>query len=121
MTRKSLFSIAALFFAAILFSAAYGNEPQYGGSVVVAVTGDPGGLNPAVTTQGGVHLVCGSIFSGLVAQDFDLNPVPDLAERWEISNDGQTYTFHLAENAEFHDGVLVTSADVKFTLSLIHI
>ncbi|MFN2392759.1 MAG: ABC transporter substrate-binding protein [Pyrinomonadaceae bacterium] len=100
---------------AILLSVAYGNEPRYGGSVVVAVTGDPGGLNPAVTTQGGVHLVCGSIFSGLVAQDFDLNPVPDLAERWEVSKDGQTYTFYLAPNAEFHDGVPVTSADVKYT------
>ncbi|HXG82548.1 MAG TPA: hypothetical protein VNI84_00850, partial [Pyrinomonadaceae bacterium] len=63
MIKKSLFSFAALFLAAVLFSAAFGNEPQYGGGVVVAVTGDPGGLNPAVTTQGGVHLVCGSIFS----------------------------------------------------------
>ncbi|MEJ7861346.1 MAG: ABC transporter substrate-binding protein [Pyrinomonadaceae bacterium] len=93
----------------------FANPPKYGGSVVVAVTGDPGGLNPAVTTQGGVHLVCGSIFSGLVAQDFELNPVPDLAERWEVSKDGRTYTFYLAPNAEFHDGVPVTSADVKFT------
>ncbi len=115
MINRTLFYIAALVFAAVLFSAAYGNEPQYGGSVVVAVTGDPGGLNPAVTTQGGVHLVCGSIFSGLVAQDFDLNPVPDLAHRWEVSGDGKIYTFYLAPNAEFHDGVPLTSADVKFT------
>jgi peptide/nickel transport system substrate-binding protein len=88
---------------------------QYGGTVVVAVSTDPGGLNPAVTTQAGVHQVCGSIFSGLVAQDFEFNPVPDLAERWEVSNDGKTYTFYLAENIEFHDGVPLTSADVKFT------
>jgi len=93
----------------------HGNAPQYGGSVVVAVSSDPGGLNPAVTTQGGVHLICGSIFSGLVAHDFNLNPVPDLAERWEISPDGRTYTFHLAPNAEFHDGVPLTSEDVRFT------
>ena len=92
-----------------------GQGPIYGGSVVVAVTGDPGGLNPAITTQGGVHLICGSIFSGLVAQDFDLNPVPDLATGWDVSPDGRTYTFHLAPNAEFHDGVPVTSEDVRFT------
>ena len=83
--------------------------------MVAAITTDPGGLNPAITTQGGVHLVCGSIFSGLVAQDFDLNPVPDLAERWEVSPDGKTYTFYLAQRAEFHDGKPVTSEDVKFT------
>ncbi len=115
MTRKSLFSITAILFAAILFSAVYGNEPKYGGSVVVTVQTDPGGLNPAVTTQAGVHLVCGSVFSALVAQDFDLNPVPDLAERWEVSPDGRVFTFYLAPNAEFHDGIPVTSADVKFT------
>ncbi|MEO5618740.1 MAG: hypothetical protein ABIS67_13315, partial [Candidatus Eisenbacteria bacterium] len=74
---------------------AQGGSPVNGGSIVVAVSADPGGLNPAVTTQGGVQLICGSIFSGLVAHDFDLNPVPDLAESWEVSPDGRTYTFHL--------------------------
>ncbi|MCA1634473.1 MAG: ABC transporter substrate-binding protein, partial [Acidobacteria bacterium] len=94
---------------------AWGQEPRRGGTVTVAVSSDPGGLNPAVTTQGGVHLVCGSIFSGLVAHDFDLNPVPDLAERWEVSPDGRTYTFHLARGAMFHDGAPVTSEDVRYT------
>ncbi|MFN2511500.1 MAG: ABC transporter substrate-binding protein [Pyrinomonadaceae bacterium] len=91
------------------------NDPLYGGTVVVAISSDPGGLNPSITTQGGVHLICGSIFSGLVAHDFDLNPVPDLAERWEVSPDGRTYTFFLAREAVFHDGVPVTAEDVRFT------
>lgn len=91
------------------------DAPLYGGSVVVAVSADPGGLNPAITTQGGVHLICGSIYSGLVAHDFNLNPVPDVAESWEVSPDGRTYTFHLAHDVEFHDGVALTSEDVRFT------
>lgn len=91
------------------------DQPVRGGSVVVAISSDPGGLNPAITTQGGVHLICGSIFSGLVAHDFDLKPVPDLAERWEVSPDGRTYTFFIAHDAEFHDGTPLTSADVQFT------
>lgn len=115
MTGKLLFACIALFLAATLLLNVDAQEPQRGGSVVVAVVMDPGGLNPAVTTQAAVHLVCGSVFSGLVAQDFELNPVPDLAERWEVSNDGKTYTFYLAKNAEFHDGVPLTSADVKYT------
>lgn len=111
---KTIFQLLAAI--CLIFSTnVYGNSPQYGGSVVAAISTDPGGLNPAITTQGGVQLVCGSIFSGLVAADFDLNPVTDLAERWEVSDDGKTYTFYLAPNAEFHDGVPVTSADVKFT------
>jgi len=90
-------------------------DPVYGGSVVVAIASDPGGLNPSITTQGGVTQICGSIFSGLVAHDFELNPVPDLAERWDVSPDGRTYTFYLAPNAVFHDGIPVTSEDVRFT------
>ncbi len=93
----------------------WADAPRYGGSVVVAVSADPAGLNPAITTQGGVHLICGSIFSGLVAHDFNLNPVPDLAERWEVSPDGRTYTFYLETGAAFHDGVQLTSEDIRFT------
>ncbi len=113
MLKKFFLLFAASFL--IFTSAVFANTPEYGGNVVVAASTDPGGLNPAITTQGGVHLVCGSIFSGLVAADFDLNPIPDLATSWEVSDDGRIYTFHLAENAEFHDGVPVTSEDVKFT------
>lgn len=101
--------------AVVSHAAGEGGRPVRGGSVVVAVSSDPGGLNPAVTTQGGVHLVCGSIFSGLVAHDFQLNPVPDLAESWDVSPDARVYTFHLAPGALFHDGEPVTSEDVRFT------
>jgi peptide/nickel transport system substrate-binding protein len=99
----------------ILLPGAQAQGPRYGGTVVVAVSNDPGGLNPAITTQGTVHAVTGSIFSGLVALDFNLKPVPDLATGWDVSPDGRRYTFHLAPNAAFHDGHPVTSADVKFT------
>jgi peptide/nickel transport system substrate-binding protein len=114
--KKTRLVLAPLMFALLaLCGGARSDGPEYGGSVVVAVTSDPGGLNPAITTQGGLQMICGSIFSGLVAQDFDLNPVPDLAESWEVSSDGRAYTFHLARNATFHDGLPVTSEDVKFT------
>ncbi|MCA1634240.1 MAG: ABC transporter substrate-binding protein, partial [Acidobacteria bacterium] len=116
MTIKAKFVFRSLFLALTVFSVSgLGDAPLYGGSVVVSISADPGGLNPAVTTQGGVHLICGSIFSGLVAQDFSLNPVPDLAEHWEVSADGRTYTFYLASDAVFHDGAPVTSEDVRFT------
>jgi len=114
---KGWAALAAIIFSIVSMSRAAGEVglPARGGGVVVAISSDPGGLNPAVTTQGGVHLVCGSIFSGLVAHDFQLNPVPDLAESWDISPDARTYTFRLAPDAVFHDGVPVTSEDVRFT------
>ncbi|MFN2517001.1 MAG: ABC transporter substrate-binding protein [Pyrinomonadaceae bacterium] len=112
--KASLILSALLIAVSCLAETAHGS-PKYGGTVVVAVSTDPAGLNPAITTQGGVHLICGSIFSGLVAHDFNLNPVPDLAERWDVSPDGRTYSFYLAPEAVFHDGVPVTSSDIRFT------
>ncbi len=115
MIKVKVVFTSLFWFLIIISVSGQGDAPRYGGAVVVAVSADPGGLNPAVTTQGGVHLICASIFSGLVAHDFNLNPVPDLAERWEVSPDGRTYTFHLAPGAEFHDGAPLTSEDVRFT------
>jgi peptide/nickel transport system substrate-binding protein len=44
---------------------------------------------------------------------------PDLAESWEVSDDGLTYTFHLREGVTWHDGAPFTSADVKYTYDTI--
>jgi len=55
------------------------------------------------------------IFSGLVMLDENLQVVPDLADSWEVSEDGTVYTFHLRRNAYFHNGKPVTAHDVKFS------
>lgn len=81
---------------------------------VVAIDADPGHFNPAITTGAHVHAVADSLFNGLVGLDRNLQAVPDLAESWQVSPDGMTYTFTLAE-ALWHDGEPFTSADVKFT------
>ncbi|NQE05387.1 hypothetical protein C5S32_05915 [ANME-1 cluster archaeon GoMg1] len=45
---------------------------------------------------------------------------PWLADSWEVSSDAKVYTFHLDEDAKWHDGVPVTSEDVKFTIDYLH-
>jgi len=89
--------------------------PQTGGTLVVAIGEDPGQFNPGITTSFSPHSVADSIYNGLVALDANANPVPDLAESWEISDDVTTYTFHLVEGVAWHDGEPFTSDDVKFT------
>ena len=88
---------------------------RFGGTLVVASASDPGTLNGAITTASPAHTVADSIYNGLVQLDAELNPMPDLAERWTVSSDGRTYTFNLVRNARWHDGQPFTSADVKFT------
>ena len=51
------------------------------------------------------------VFSGLVSFDPQLNLTPDLAESWDVSEDGTIYTFHLRGNAIFHNGRAVTAQD----------
>ncbi len=98
-------------------NAAGGTVPagQSGGTIVVAMTADPGALNPAVTTSGNTHTVADQIFNGLVGLDDQLNPVPELAASWEVSEDGKVYTFKLQPGVQWHDGQPFTSADVKFS------
>ncbi len=86
-----------------------------GGTLVVAISSDPGHLNPAITTSGGTHTASELLYNGLVGLDDDLNPIPELAESWDISDDGRTYTFTLRDDVTWHDGEPFTSADVKFS------
>jgi len=55
------------------------------------------------------------IFSGLVRLDHELNIVSDIAESWEKSPDGKTYTFHLRQGVKFHSGRGVKAADFKYS------
>ena len=72
---------------------------------------NPRSFDPATTVSGGDKRV----FSGLVSLDPSLNLIPDLAERWDVSADGTVYTFHLRQNARFHDGRPVTAQDVVYS------
>src|SRR5262249_38731118 len=56
---------------------------------------------------------------GLTRPDKNLRPSPSLAESWDVSSDGLTYTFKLRRGVKFHDGRELTSEDVKFTWELI--
>lgn len=90
-------------------------EPVRGGTLVTALTQDPGHLNPAITTSGGTHTASELLYNGLARLNADLEIEPDLAESWEITDDGATYTFALRDDVVWHDGESFTSEDVKYT------
>ncbi|HEY8491981.1 MAG TPA: ABC transporter substrate-binding protein, partial [Dehalococcoidia bacterium] len=94
-----------------------GDTPAQGGQYTEAVAGAPGRINPLFA---GLNEVDGDlaalIFSGLTALDAQGRVVPDLAESWEISADGRSYTFHLRRGVLWHDGEPFTADDVLFTI-----
>ena len=76
---------------------------------------DPYTLDPAVSAEMTSHDYIAQIFNGLVKLDDNMEPVSDIAERWDISIDHKTYTFYLREDVTFHDGKKVTANDFKYS------
>jgi len=86
-----------------------------GGTLYRRLEGEPATLNPLLQTDDPGAYVISEIARNLVDLDKKLEPVPGLAERWEISPDALAYTFHLRADAVWEDGTPVTSADALFT------
>jgi peptide/nickel transport system substrate-binding protein len=84
-------------------------------TLTIALGSEPDDLNP-VGNDIAYDLI--KIYSGLVKSDDDLQMVPDLAESWEMSPDGKTYTFHLKKGVKWQDGTDFTADDVLFTYDL---
>ncbi len=76
---------------------------------------DPYTLDPAVSGEMTSHVYLMQLFSGLVRFGDKLEPAPDIAESWEVSNDGRTYTFYLRQDVKFHDGKQLTAGDFKYS------
>ena len=92
-------------------------EKSGGGTIVFGRGGDSVGLDPAYETDGNSFMVCDNIYEQLVAyKDESTDIEPGLATSWDISPDGLTYTFHLREGVNFHDGTPVNADAVVFSI-----
>ena len=87
------------------------------GGTMVRLGADPPTLDPHMTTDATSATYIIEVFGGLVTIDTNLNIVPDLADGLpEVSPDGRVYTFHLREDAKFHNGKPVTAQDFKWSI-----
>lgn len=73
---------------------------------------DPRSLDPAVSTDVPTGRAVGYLFDGLTRFTPDAKVEPALADRWDVSADGTTYTFHLRHGVTFHDGSALTARTV---------
>ena len=98
-------------------TAANKTEPEYSTlGVFNRLWSDPPTLDPHLTSDTTSSAIVVEIFGGLVAFDTSLKLIPDLAHAWDISQDGMTYTFHIRQDAKFHDEKKVTANDFKWSL-----
>jgi peptide/nickel transport system substrate-binding protein len=85
-----------------------------GGTLRMGMQSDPGGLDPQLNSATALWKATELIYNFLTQVNPDLSVRPDLAESWDISDDGLTYTFKL-HPATFHNGRAVVAADVKYS------
>lgn len=95
--------------------AAEPGEPVPGGTLRVAFQNDWESLDPHVTSSYSSYQILNNVLEGLTYYDDELNLVPWLAESWEQSEDGLTWTFKLREGVMFSNGRELTAEDVKFS------
>ncbi|NEK84339.1 ABC transporter substrate-binding protein [Blastococcus saxobsidens] len=92
-----------------------GGEAESGGTLVFGAAGDPAMLDPAFGSDGETFRVSRQIFEGLLGNELGgTDPVPELAEDWEVSEDGLEYTFNLQQDVKFHDGTDFNAEAVCF-------
>ena len=75
-------------------------------------------FNPLAPGQGAEQLVMSLVYNALFNVGPDFEPVPRLAESWDVSEDATEYTFHLRDGLQWSDGEPITAEDVVFTYNL---
>ncbi len=90
-------------------------DAKSGGTLKVGLQADPAELDPGKTSLTAAWHVIEHVYSTLVGTSSSLEPIPALAESWDISEDGLVYTFHIRQGVRFHNGRDLVSGDVKYT------
>ena len=98
----------------LLFSGCARREPP--ADLVILNANEPESLDPQIVTGVSEMRITKALFDGLTKLDpHHAAPIPALAERWDISPDGRTYTFHLRPNAVWSTGDPITGDDVVWS------
>lgn len=115
MATKKLAALAAILFIAVSLMAATGCGSKSGPKYLrYSVGTEPETLDPRKSTGIPEATVEAQLFEGLTTLDAKNNPVPAMAEKWEISPDGLKYKFILRPGIKWSNGDLVTAYDFEY-------
>lgn len=116
--REFLISSAGLAAVPLVGFSPLASAKNRHGTLVVGAS-NPRHLNPALQSGNATGLPGAQIFAGLLQFDHKFHALPYLAKTWEISSDKLTYTFHLVQDAVFHDGKPITAHDAAFSIETV--
>src|SRR5882672_5714232 len=110
-SKVACFPALLLCLFSILLPACLQRSPP--ADIVIVNGNEPESLDPAIVTGISEMRITKSLFEGLLRLDPKTSqPVPGLAERWDVSPDARVYTFHLRTNAAWSTGQPITTEDV---------
>lgn len=93
--------------------------PAYGGILTEGIMGTPRFINPILASSDADRDMTALVYSGLMRADNNGRLINDMAEKYEVSEDGLVYTFTLKPNLIWQDGEPVTAEDIVFTIEKI--
>ncbi|HEY3316292.1 MAG TPA: ABC transporter substrate-binding protein, partial [Bacillota bacterium] len=120
---KRLFAFVLIFSMAIALTAGCAKKPaQVTGDVATDQTlrynlgvAEPETLDPHLQSGVSEFNVASQMYEGLTRMDANNTPIPGVAEKWDPSADGKSYTFHLRKNAKWTNGDPVTAKDFEWS------
>jgi len=116
----TLIGAGILIWGTLYFNAHTRWVPAEGGSYTEGIIGQPRYINPVLAASNTADRdITQLVFAGLTKYDESGNIAPDLAERWDILEDGKVYEFHLRPDLIWPDGEALTAEDVIFTIQKI--
>ena len=115
--RKMLVALLSVMMIATLFGAAAVSADQ-GGDIYVMFATNVMSLDTNLATDGDSFEIIADCIDGLTQMDADGAAVPAVAESWDVSEDGCTYTFHLRDDAFWTNGEPVTAHDFEYAWKL---
>lgn len=117
LTRRNLLASGAALGTFARAGVAVAAPEAKGGTLNSLLWPEPPGLVMGIWLNTPTLLPATKIYEGLLTYDFHMNPMPSLAQSFEVAPDGLTYTFHLRPDVLWHDGKPLSADDALFTFN----